>query len=111
MAKAKVFLSLVGKHNPVSSSTIARWLKSCLQRTGVDTTTFKAHSIRAASATKAAIAGVTVEDILQAADWSRKGVFQRFYYRPKHSPTYGSTVLKTNASKSHVDIETKPSEV
>ena len=54
---------------------------------------------------------MTVEDILQAADWSGKGVFQRIYYHPKHSTTYGSTVLKTNASKSHVDMETEPSEV
>ena len=57
------------------------------------------------------MAGVTVEDILQAADWSGRGVFQRFYYRPKHSTTYGSTVLKTNSSKLHVDIGTEPSEV
>ena len=51
MAKTKVFLSLIGKHNPVISSTIARWLKSCLQSAGVDTTIFKAHSTRTASAT------------------------------------------------------------
>lgn len=111
MDKTRVFLSFIGKHNPVSSSTIARWLKSCLQKAGVDTTIFKAHSTRAASVTRAAMAGVTVEDILQAADWSGRGVFQRFYYRPKHSTTYGSTVLRTNSSKSHVDIGTEPSEV
>ena len=29
MTKSKIFLLLFGRHNPVSSSTIARWWKSC----------------------------------------------------------------------------------
>ena len=57
------------------------------------------------------MAGVTVEDILKPADWSRKGVFQRFYYRLMHSTTYGSTVRKTISLKSHIELETKLSEV
>ena len=74
-AKSRLFLSLVGEHNPVCSSTIARWLKSCLQKAGVDTSIFKAHSTWAVSTTKAAMAGMTVEEVIQAADWSGKGVF------------------------------------
>ena len=80
------------------------------QRMGKYTTIFKAHPTWAASTTKAAMAGMTVEDILQAADWSGKGAFQRFH-QPKHATTYGSAVLKTNTSKSHVDMEIEPSEV
>ena len=110
-AKSRLFLSLVGKHSPVCSSTIARWLKSCLHKAGIDTSVFKAHSTRAASSTKAAMAGMTVEEIIHAAGWSGKGVFQKFYYRPKHSLAYGSKVLATGASKSHVDMETEPSEI
>ena len=77
----------------------------------MDTSKFKAHSTRAAAATKAAMSGVTVEDIMKAADWSNEGVFQKFYYRPQHSVKFGSSVLAASASKSHVDMETEPSEV
>ena len=107
----RVFRSFIGKHGPVTSSTIARWLKSCLHKAGVDTSKFKAHSTRAAAATKAAMSGVTVEDIMKAADWSNEGVFQKFYYRPQHLVEFGSSVLAASASKSHVDMETEPSEV
>ena len=78
----RVFRSFIGKHGPVTSSTIARWLKTCLQKAGIDTTKFKAHSTRAAAATKAAMSGLTMDEIMKAADWSSKGVFQKFYYWP-----------------------------
>ena len=107
----RVFRSFIGKHGPVTSSTIARWLKSCLHKTGVDTSKFKAHSTRAAAATKAAMSGVTVEDIMKAADWSNEGVFQKFYYRLQQLVEFGSSVLAASASKSHVYMETEPSEV
>ena len=59
------------------------------------------------------MSGVTVEDILKAADWSNQGTFQKFYYKPTHSPTFGSSVLAANkdSSNSHVDMETKPSKI
>ena len=107
----RLFRSFIGKHGPVSSSTIARWIKSCLHKAGVDTSKFQAHSTRAAAATKAAMSGLSVEDIMKAADWSSEGVFQKFYYRPQHSVEFGSLVLAASASKSHVDMETEPSEV
>ena len=44
------------------------------------TSVFQAHSTRAASTTKAAMSGMTVEDIMKTADWTSKGVFQKFYY-------------------------------
>jgi len=53
-----------------------------------------------------------IEDILKAADWSSKRVFQKFYYKPDFSIYYfwvlsfGSWVFK-----SHVDMETEPSEI
>ena len=40
----RLFRSFIGQHKAVSSSTIARWLKSCLQKAGVDTSAFQAHS-------------------------------------------------------------------
>ena len=57
-----------GSHGPVSSSTVARWLKVCLKNAGVDTSKFQAHSVRAAATSKAGLSGLTVENILKAAD-------------------------------------------
>ena len=65
------------------------------------------HSTRAAAVT---IAGLTVDEIMKAVDWSSEGVFQKFYYR-QYSAEFGSSVLAASASKSHVDMETEPSEV
>ena len=54
-----------------------------------------------------------MEDIIKAADWSTKGTFQKFYYEPTHSTAIGTSVLAVikDTSKSHVDMETEPSEV
>ena len=91
-----LFCSFIGKHKPVCSSTIARWIKTYLQEAGIDVTIFQAHSTRAASSTKAALSGLTVEEIISAADWSSKGTFQKFYYKPSHSAAFGTAVLAAN---------------
>ena len=113
--KTTLFLSWIGKHDPVTSSTIARWLKTCLQEAGIDTGIFKAHSTRGAAASKAALSGVTMSDILQAADWSSESTFQRFYHRSsevKNKSSFGRTVLASaGTSNLHVDMETEPSEM
>ena len=80
-SRSKPFLSWIGQHTPVSSCTIARWLKSLMTEAGIDISIFKAHSIRGATCSTAAGAGVTTKDILDAADWSSEGTFQCFYCR------------------------------
>ena len=57
-----------GKHDPVTGSAIARWLKTCLAEAGINTEIFKARSIRGASSFTAAFTWVTTADILKAAD-------------------------------------------
>ena len=90
--------SFIGKHGPVTSSTVARWIKSCLHKAGIYTSKFQAHSVRAAAASTAAISGLTEENILKVADWSSESVFQKFYYRPKFSGEFGSRVLVAGSS-------------
>ena len=93
----------------MSSSTIGRWLRTCLLETGIDTSVFKAHSVRGTSCSTAAWSGVTISDILKAADWSSEGTFQTFYHRNKDSrETFGVSVLVSAASSNlHVDMETE----
>ena len=97
--KSKLFLSWIGKHSPVSSSTIARWLKTCMLGAGIDINAFKPHSVRGATCSKAAGVGVTTKDILDAADWSSEGTFQRFYHRQdKDITAFGMAVLSSSDS-------------
>ena len=84
---------LIASHHPVTSSTIARWLKTMLEQAGIDTTLFKAHSTRGASVSAAALSGLTTNDILQAADWSSDSVFRKFYYKPIHDSAFGKAIL------------------
>ena len=55
-------------------------VETCLSEAGIDTEILKAHSVRGASSSKAAKAGVTAADILQAADWSSESTFQKYYH-------------------------------
>ena len=97
--KSTLFLSCIGQHDPVSSSTIARWLKTLMEEAGIDISIFKVHSVRGAANSAAAGAGVTSKDILDAADWSSEGTFQRFYFRQlgmSDRSTFGSSVLSSH---------------
>ena len=73
----KPYRFILEPHKPVSSSTIARWLKVLLGKAGVNTEIFKAHSVRSASSCTlaAAAAGVTTSDILKVAGWNSETVF------------------------------------
>ena len=66
----------------MTSQHIANWLKDILGKAGIDTSVFKAHSVRGDSSTAASMKGVSIEDILRTADWSNDSTFQRFYYHP-----------------------------
>lgn len=89
----KLLLSFINPHNPVSSSTVARWLKELLQMAGIDTSTFKSHSIRGAVTTEVARQGFPVSDILQFADWSQQNTLIKIYYRPKFNAAPGLAVF------------------
>ena len=97
--KSLLLLSWIGKHDPVTSSTIARWLKTCLAEAGIDTSIFKAHSVRGASSSTAAAAGVTTAGILNVADWSSAMTFQKFYFRQTKESVgksyFGTAVLSS----------------
>lgn len=74
----KIFLSYIRPYNSVTSSTIARWLKTTLGEAGI--TGYTGHSTRSAATSKAAASGLSAKTILAAANWSpRSSTFQRFY--------------------------------
>ena len=91
--KDKLLLSYVRPHNPICSSSVARWIVTILKLAGIDTATFKSHSVRSASATAAVSAGITTNQLMEAADWRLESVFERFYYKPFNSNLVGQAVL------------------
>ena len=95
---SKLFMAIKKPHKPVARCTIAQWLKITLGLAGIDVSIFSGHSVRGASTSAAAGAGVTMTDIMQAADWNTELVFRRFYYWPSYDVSYGRTVLSSSAT-------------
>ena len=89
----RLFLAVVRPHKLVCSSTLARSLCSLMDKAGIDTNIFKAHSTWGAVA-----AGITIADILKAADWSSESVFTKFYYKPLRSGAFGEAVLSNSGN-------------
>lgn len=65
----------------ISTSTIARWLRTVLDLSGIDISIFKPHSYRSAAVSSAFNKGCSVKSILRAANWSSDKNFYKFYYR------------------------------
>ena len=76
---SQLLLSSIHPHKPVVSSIISGWLKTILMNSGVDVDTFKPHSTRSASTSKASLQGTSIEDILKRRFFSNKSTWQRFY--------------------------------
>ena len=70
-----LFLLCIQPHAPVTSQCLSHWLK---RDAGVDTTVFKAHSVRGASSTAASEKWVLMEGILHTANWSTDSTFRGF---------------------------------
>ena len=70
-----LFISHDKPHRPVTRSTIFCWILSLFKEAGIDTTIFKAHSVRGASTTAAANALVPLQEVLDMADLSKDATF------------------------------------
>ena len=90
----KLFVSLTGKHLPVSSITISRWIKTVMSLAGIDTDIFKAHSTRSAATSKAKEADVPIEEIMKQAGWSQVSTFATFYDKKVDQGQFARAVLK-----------------
>ena len=90
----QLLISYHRPHKPVQSYTIARWIKLFLGSAGIDTSTFKGHSTRSASTSKARAGGISLEDVLKMADWTGPSSFLRFYYRPSFTDDFARAVLQ-----------------
>ena len=97
----QLLISYQKPHKPVSTDTIARWLKTVLEKAGIDTNIFHAHSTRAASTSAAKTAKLSVNTIMDAAGWTNALTFGKFYDKPvvseshKNSENFGHNLLRS----------------
>ena len=73
--------SYVPPYKAVGTQTVARWTKTVMKDSGIDTQIFKAHSTRGSSASKMAKMGTPLKDILKRGCWSDESTFKHFYLR------------------------------
>lgn len=82
-------------HSPASKSTISSWIKLVLHLSGIDTSIFKPHSTRSASASEA-IKNVSVDTVIRTAGWTKENTFRKFYKRPVTiDSSYSNAVLSS----------------
>lgn len=80
-AETQLFISFIEPHKAVTRSTISRWIRDILSRSGIDTSMFKAHSTRAASASKVS-KFLPIEKVLKAGGWSSCNSYAKHYKLP-----------------------------
>lgn len=90
---SRLFISYVKPHNPITSSTLSRWLKTVMCKAGIDVNKYSTHSIRVASASKAKISSVPIDNILKSVGWSSERTFARFYDKVIEPNNFQSAVL------------------
>ena len=90
--RSRLLLSYVKPHNPIVSSSIARWLKETIQKAGISRV-FTGHSTRSASTSKAKRAGLSSQDVINQANWTNQSTFMRFYCKPVIQNNYQQAVL------------------
>ncbi|XP_068749289.1 uncharacterized protein [Montipora capricornis] len=89
----QLFVSYSKPFKPVSRDTISRWVKTVMQKSGIDVNLFKPHSTRAAVTSKAFLKSVPLEHILSVAGWSSSDTFAKFYKKLVINRDSFSTVL------------------
>ena len=99
--KLQLFLAINPPHGPVTTSTIAKWLKQAIVASGIDPQ-FIVHSTRGASSTAAAMNGITIREVMERAGWSRQDTFCKHYFRPSEqalvAAKYGASVLSDSTN-------------
>ena len=80
-SESQLFISYCKPYKKVSSDSISRWIKTAMCQAGIDTSVFKAHSVRSASTSKAKNVDLPIEAILKTAGWTRASTFAKFYHK------------------------------
>lgn len=75
----QLFFTHATPHRPASRDTISRWVKEVMSSANINTNIFKAHSCRAAAASAAKHRNISIQTIMDAADWKNAKTFAKHY--------------------------------
>lgn len=75
----QLLLSFIKPHKPVTRDTVARWIRTVLTLSGIDSSHYSAGSVRPAAASKAKAMALPIGHIMARAGWSRAATFAKFY--------------------------------
>ena len=78
----QLIISYKKPHKAITSSTISRWCKVILWKTGINIEKYSSHSARSASTAKAKIKKLSLSEINKAAGWKETSTFRLFYSQP-----------------------------
>jgi len=93
----KLLISTVKPYKDASAQTIGHWIKSLLNKAGIDTKIFTAYTTRHAAVSAAAQDNVSIDTIRRTAGWSsRSQTFAKFYNKPILPPKdkFARVILK-----------------
>ena len=89
----KLWLSFNKPHKPVTKDTIARWIKTVLDKARIDTSSYTVQSTRTMSTSAVSSANLPIDIIMKAAGWSSENV-SKFYNKPlANSQNFGEQSL------------------
>ena len=83
--ETKFWLSSKTPHEPVSATTISRWLTEVIRGSGA--LSGQARDVRSAESSIAIQAGMVIRKVMKAADWHRISTMQRHYFKPQKLET------------------------
>lgn len=90
-----LFISYRKPHGKVGPSTISRWVKTMMAMAGIKVDTYRPHSVRAASTSKAFEVGVSLTEILNTAGWTNDSTFAKYYRKEVvKGPQFAQKVLE-----------------
>ena len=104
--EAEVFLSLTKPHRCAS-----RWIKTILSNAGIDTSIFRALSIRRTSTSASSKSRFFLPEIFEVADFSNQSTFDRFCFRPQIMSNFGTSVLRSTSNLQSWYMKTEHSEM
>jgi integrase len=90
----KLLVSYIAPYDSVSSQTVSRWLTQTIHLAGI-ALDFTGHSTRSASTSAAADAGLSLDLIVEAGDWSSAKVFEKHYHKRPDRTAFVHVVLNS----------------
>ena len=91
-AQSQLLVSFVKPRKAVTKDTVARWVKTILPKSGIDTDKFTSHSTRAASTSCVKAVGLNLQQIMKSAGWSNSTTFAKLYDKHIGGDNFGTTV-------------------